>query len=174
VREYLAPCVRRATGAKLGLTSGNWCAAAVCAALEACRRPGERAPHGYRAAVVELVQDLMAEGLWRPVDVVRAGRWRPQTGDLAIYDRSVPGRADTAWWRHVNRVVLWREDGTFQTNGGNEAGGGWAIDEHRVGEPRLLGFGEYPRLTVAPQPTCDADPSTLAALARASSGIEGR
>lgn len=144
VRSYLAPCIRRDTGMHLNLKASNWCSAFACAALAACAERDEERPHGYRAAVVELVADAADTKTWRPVALARSGSWRPEVGDLAIYDRSDPAKPDTSWWRHVNRVSEWRDDGTYKAIGGNEAGDCVREAEHRLDNPRLLGFIEYP------------------------------
>ncbi len=142
IASYFAGARRRGTEALLGVSSGNWCAAGASAATYASLLPGETAPHGWRAAVVELVDDAKAAGAWLPVEDARAG-WSPGAGDLVIYDRSDPAIPDSSWWRHVNRIRDWRGDGTFETIGANE-NDRWSIGEHSLDEPKILGFVMYP------------------------------
>lgn len=145
-------CVRGygSSAVSLNLPPTNWCAIFACAAVQASIQPGERWPHGFRAGVVELVQDGSGEhpeynGRWRPVQLMRSGQWQPRVGDLAIWDRSQPNRPETSWWRHVSRFVKGDQaQGTFQTVGGNE-GDTIKISEHPFSSDKLLGFIEYPR-----------------------------
>jgi hypothetical protein len=155
IREWRLPCVRGdgAKAFKLNLRPSNWCSMFQCAAMEACLEPGEPAPHGYRAGVVELVEDTAPgrdgrvpyAGDYRPVSEVKRGAWRPAPGDLVIFDRSDPNNPKSAWKRHVARVVSFdAEEWTFRTVGGNERDE-VRLSEHHIGEARLLGFIEYPR-----------------------------
>jgi len=160
VREYLAGCERN--GKLLGLTQGNWCAAFCSWVLEQTILPGEERPHGYRAAVVEMVEDAHKLGRWIPVEAVRAGEQTPNIGDPAIWDRTEgPG---TEWQRHVNRVVSWdvRDPATlgddlFMTIGGNEVR---TIIETRdrpkeLSAGKLLGFISYAQEPPAPPELLD-------------------
>jgi len=150
VREYLAPCVRGDKNTKLGLTASNWCMAFASWCMKEAIRPTERAPHGYRAGVVEAVADVRDpherwSGKWHSVTEVRSGNWTPNPGDLAIYDRSDPDRPETSWWRHVNRVIKYDDiEKTFQTIGGNE-GDEVRVSELSVDHKTLLGFIAYPQ-----------------------------
>lgn len=158
VRMYLAGCMRDIDGDgdddTLGLTVGNWCAAAQSWVLYACLLDGESPPHLWRAGVVEIVSDARKRGLYHPVLQVRSGVWTPRVGDLAIWDRSNPDKPTTNWWRHVNRVTefdtrstLRTDDDTFATIGGNEARA-WRETTDRpkgLDHSKLLGFVEYPR-----------------------------
>ncbi len=94
VKLYLSGCVRDVDGDgdedRLGLTVGNWCAAAQSWVLSQCLLEGESAPHLWRAGVVELVSDARARGIYYPVESVRSGHFTPRLGDLAIWDRSKP------------------------------------------------------------------------------------
>lgn len=150
IRAYFAGAKRRGSEEPLGLEGGNWCAAGASAALYAVLGPGETAPHGWRAAVVELVEDAAAAGAWHPVEHARDGSYTPQPGDLAIYDRSEPGNPASSWWRHVNRVVSFdASSGAYVTLGANE-GDGWNLSsDHNISDPKLLGFVAYPP-SVAP------------------------
>lgn len=149
IREYLAPCVR-GEDTKLHLKASNWCMAFASWCMTEALRPTEKPPHGYRAGVVEAVADVMDPdggwtGKWHYVEEVRDGNWCPKSGDLAIYDRSVVGRPETSWWRHVNRVVSFDVDeGTFVTVGGNERDK-VRVSEESVLSDRLLGFISYPQ-----------------------------
>src|SRR5690606_10838452 len=100
IREYLAHCVR--DGKPLRLASGEWCAASASWCASQARREGERLPHEYRAAGIELQRDLERAGAWRPVEAVRAGQYSPRPGDLVILSRA------GTWTRHVCRVVALR------------------------------------------------------------------
>lgn len=151
VIDYLSPCVRGDRNLRLGLTASNWCMGFASWCLFETLRPTDKAPpHGYRAGVIEAVADVKDvnakwTGLWKPVAAVRSGLWFPQVGDLAIYDRSLPGRSDTSWWRHVNRVVKFDEpSGEFVTIGGNERQK-VNIDTQSIENVKLLGFIAYPQ-----------------------------
>lgn len=148
----------------LRLPPTNWCSIFACAALRECALAGEKLPHGFRAGVVEIVEDASGAhdefcGIWRPVSMMSSG-WRPAVGDLAIFDRSREGEPSTAWWRHVSRVVEC-DALAFRTIGGNE-NRTVRITMHKFDEPRLLGFVEYPRAN--PQPRGGFDPSETAAM----------
>lgn len=175
VREWLEPCARGyGHGRKiLGLKSGNWCSALQCAAMRACLLPGETAPHDYRAGVVELVQDTTPGhdgwvpfgGRYKPIAETLERNWMPAIGDLAIWDRSEEGKPDSHWWRHVNRVVEYRENGQFRTIGGNE-GGTVGYGQRSVKDPKLLGWIHYPDAS-----RCEADDLTQDEQARLANDI---
>lgn len=141
IRDYLAPCKRLDTEQPLNLTASNWCSALVSAAQEECILIGEPRSHGYRAAVVEVKIELDRNGLWVPVKSVMGGVYTPQIGDLVIYDRSIVGRPETSWWRHICMVKSWGTNGVFTTIGGNE-GDMISITVRRLDDPKLLGFGK--------------------------------
>lgn len=176
IRQWRAPCVRRDTGVLLRLPPSNWCAMFQCAMLEEAIQSDERPPHGYRAGVVEIVadagDDLNFESTFRPVTAWRLGDWEPLPGDLVIWDRSVRGRPETSWWRHVNRVVRKIDVGELETVGGNENQRvqlGKAMDT----DPKLLGFVEYPR-AVQPVATPVLSDSEIAQIrAMVALGIDG-
>lgn len=152
---YHAVAVRN--GKLLGIKTGNHCASAQSRALMDCLLSGEVKPHEPRAAAVELQRDAQAGGRFRSIVEVRAGKWLPRPGDLAIYDRSTPGQPSTAWQRHVDRVIRVSDDGKLYENiGANEtSGGGWKREWTPFASPKLLGFVEYPGI---PEPqTKDAD-----------------
>ncbi|MHC4617129.1 MAG: hypothetical protein ACYTEQ_05180 [Planctomycetota bacterium] len=151
IRDYLAGCRRKGTERELGLTVSNWCMAFVSFCMVHAREEDEKLPHGYRAGVVEAVADAMDpqdvwSGRWHPVRSVRNGEWFPEMGDLAVFDRSKPKSQDpkgtTAWWRHVNRVIA-EDKGVFAAVGGNQENT-ITISAHRIDEPKLLGFIQYP------------------------------
>jgi hypothetical protein len=132
--------------AKLHLGPSNWCSALQSFVHERALRPGERPVHGYRAGVVELVADVQVGedycGRWLGIEDVRAGDGWPCVGDLAVYNRSVAGRPETSWWRHVNRIESIHDD-MFVAIGGNE--------RHKIrrgsyhfSNPKLMGFILYP------------------------------
>jgi hypothetical protein len=107
--------------------------------------PGEVAPHEPRAGAIELQQDAIKQGRFRPVAEVRAGKWLPRPGDLAIYNRSNPGKPETSWWRHVDRVIRVSGDGArYENIGANEVAGAWNLESSSFDNPKLLGFVEYP------------------------------
>lgn len=139
IAEYHAVAMRN--GHKLGITKGNHCASAQSLALMECLITGDVKPHEPRAAALELQQDAKTNGRWRSIADVRAGKWSPSPGDLAIYDRSAPG-AD--WQRHVDRVI--RVDGQVYENiGANETNSGaWKREWTPFAHPKLLGFIDYP------------------------------
>lgn len=146
IAEWLAPCVRGKDARGLGLTAGNHCAAAQCAAMKAAQSSWNVAPHDYRASAKELMQDAIIRGSWRPASRWRSREWAPHRGDIAIYDRSIRSRPETAWWGHVDRVVAVRSDVEVETLGANEGPRGeWRRESLHVHHPRLLGFVEYPR-----------------------------
>ena len=165
IREYLAGCVRDPGAVPLRLTASNWCAAFVSWCQAQALHPGEHPAHGWRAGVIEIERDARGgdfSGRWHPIDEVRQGIWIPKPGDLGVYDRSLPASRDpdakTSWWRHIDRVVEMRADGTYQKIGGNEA------DRVRLGEesidnPKLLGFASYPH--AASQVTTGASPTPM-------------
>jgi hypothetical protein len=137
---------------RLNLPPCDWCGFLACAAVQACLAEGEAPPHGYRAGVVEIVEDTIDNrhpeyvGRWVPIGRVLIGEWQPRTGDLAVYDRSQPGRPDTSWWRHVNRVIEYDPtERQFTAIGGNETHE-VRISEHSTLEDKLLGFVTYPQI----------------------------
>lgn len=122
----------------------NHCAATQSAAAFQCRLPGEVIPHGYRAAAKELMRDAIAGGTWKPKALVLSGAWLPRRGDLAIYDRSKPGRPETAWQGHVDRVTKLVAEG-YENIGANEGPQGqWRRQVTRFDHEPLMGFIEYP------------------------------
>ena len=152
VREWLRPCVRGDTDRPLNLTASNWCAGFASAAVRATIRlaEGEPWPHGYRAGVVELVADAASgkyASRWVKIDQVRSGLYVPQPGDLAIWDRSIPADPSSSWYRHVNRVVEAKPNGTFDTVGGNE-NQRVGLGNHPLAHPKLLGFVAYSQADV--------------------------
>lgn len=118
----------------------NFCAAAQSAALVAVANEHDELPHLPRAGVVELVSDALERSRWHEVSEVRAGVWAPQIGDLAVYDRSVQGRLETAWWRHVDCVLDSLTSTGCRTIGANEGQDMWRIESLEWSQPSLLGF----------------------------------
>lgn len=154
--ELLVRCMRAGKRIWAALTpaaakSLNHCAAFASAAGYDCALDGEVVPHDYRAGAKELMADATARGAWVPVARVRDG-WRPAIGDLAIYDRSQPGKPETSWWGHVDRVSEVADE-SYRNIGANEgAGGAWVEAWTRYDHPRLLGFVVYPRNAAASVP----------------------
>lgn len=147
----------------------NHCAIAQSNAAYQCKLPGELIPHRMRAAAKEIMADAIGSRAWHSRAEVAQG-WRPMSGDLAIYDRSVPGRPETQWWGHVNRVIECVGPDAYRDIGANEGPRGeWRIDGiMRFDAPRLLGFVSYPLLGVAPRetglPITDEDRAQVASL----------
>jgi len=139
------------------LESWNHCAAGASAAMVATI-PEPLWPHRPRAGAKELMRDAIRRGTWLSIADVRAGRGMPDIGDLAIYDRSKPGRPETNWWGHVDRVSglaykvppITSERQTdflgFGNLGANEVAKKWREQDTLVSAPRLLGFIRYPML----------------------------
>jgi hypothetical protein len=144
IREYFSICTRLVNGKEIkdSIYAGNWCAASISFCLDKSLLPGETHPHGYRLGVVEIVSDLQRIGLWRSIDIVRAGTYNIRVGDVIIFDRSQPGKPETAWFRHIGRVYSITDTGC-QCISGN-SGGCWNISSHQLSQSNLLGFGEYP------------------------------
>lgn len=139
VAEYLSGAVR--AGKRLGLTTGNFCAAAQGFAEAQVALPGE-VPPPWRVGSREPMADAKAKrrGTWHPVSEVRDGHYVPPPGALAIYWRGAPGD----WRGHIERVVEPR-GGSFLSVGANEggsfgSGGRWVIEETSFSHPKLLGF----------------------------------
>lgn len=148
IREYLAPCVRGNEDKPLNLKSGNWCAAFVCFCHYNVETfPGYHA-HGYRASVVEILNDVASDDWSKdarfvPPALVRNGKAVVNLGDLAIYDRSVAGKPETSWFRHVDIVSSpIASDGTYTAIGGNE-GNMVREQEESLHSGKLLGFVLY-------------------------------
>jgi len=137
---YHAVAMRK--GKALGITVGNFCASAQSRALVECAFEGDARPHEPRAGAIELQQDATRLGNWHSAAEVRARKWSPRPGDLAIYDRSTP--AET-WLRHVDRVIRVSDDGLqYENIGANEGGGNWHREWSPFSNPKLLGFVAYP------------------------------
>jgi hypothetical protein len=137
---YHAIAMRK--GKALGITVGNFCASAQSRALVECAFDSDTRPHEPRAGAIELQQDATRLGNWRSVAEVRARKWSPRPGDLAIYDRSTP---TVAWLRHVDRVIVVSDDGLqYENIGANEGGGNWHREWSLFSNPKLLGFVVYP------------------------------
>jgi hypothetical protein len=143
IRWYHAVAMRN--GKPLGISAGNHCASAQSRALIECLLSGEVRPHEPRAGAIELQSDAVRSGRWRAVSEVRAGRWLPRPGDLAIYNRANPADPSTSWQRHVDRVIGISDDGAqFENIGANEVAGAWRREWTPFEHARLLGFIEYP------------------------------
>lgn len=158
VARYFSGCVR--SGAPLGITSGDWCAAGASWAAWRSVRSGEIVPHLWRAAVSEIRADALDSGAWVPADVARSGDWSPRPGDLAVWIREADG-----WRGHVARVTD-VEPSRFVTLGANEQST-WSYTSRSWGEPTLRGFVDYhtrPRLDVITHDL--AHPATRARLAQ--------
>lgn len=164
--ELFLPCVRKGKPIWRTLTPAqakglNHCAAFASGAAWAVAEEGEEIPHSYRAGAKELMDDAIHHGSWVPASKTRSG-WRPEVGDLAIYDRSQPDRPETAWWGHVDRVS---EVGpaSYRNIGANEgSGGAWVEQWTPYQHPKLLGFITYPQSADVPLPEGDeTDPPLI-------------
>ena len=120
----------------------NHCAMAQSAAMLATIDE-EIAPHGYRAGARQLMDDAVARGVWHKAAELKTG-WRPRSGDLCIYDRSVPGRPETAWHGHVDRIQALGEVDMVCIGANEGPGGAWVIAPTRYDHPKLLGTISYP------------------------------
>jgi len=151
--DWFRLCVRRGgplvpfSTPAAALAGWNHCAAAQSAALAAVVGLGDLVPdqrdtlpHEARAGARELMADSLDRGLWHDAAEVVAGDWLPSIGDLAIYDRSVPGRPETAWWGHVDRVCAIVGADAYENIGCNEGRDRWRVEVSRFDSPRLLGF----------------------------------
>lgn len=165
--EYWAGTTRIQSGKEVLIKiarTAPWCAAgAQWSAYEAARQLGIDGvhepddwrrgpiPHGRRVSVLELQNDHKARGLfWSRADVA-AGRYDPQPGDLVFLDRA--GTAGKEYG-HVARFARRLDRLTFESVGGNESGaqgdadfgqGRWRRTIRKYDEPRIRGFGAYPR-----------------------------
>ncbi|MGL4442671.1 MAG: hypothetical protein ACRCU1_03530 [Alsobacter sp.] len=138
IREYLAGCRRGGSpragmpghelegGKTLGPSPSDelhWCAASgsMCALL--ALQPGEDAPHGYRAAVWECVEDARAMGRLR----LRGEGYQPKLGDVVISARGGgdPLKRGSGHYERVSQLS------PLRTIGGNEAQNTWVEDAHR-------------------------------------------
>ena len=146
LREYFSICTRLVNGKETSMksfTAGNWCAAGASFCLYQSLLPNEVAPHGYRLGVVEIVADMQHTGNYVNVNLVRSGKHQIKVGDIIIFDRSTPGKPETAWWRHIGRVYSIDNSDSFKCISGN-SGGKWKISSHKLSQNTLLGFGTYP------------------------------
>jgi hypothetical protein len=145
IAYYHAVAVRN--GKPLGIKAGNFCASAQSRALVECLLLGDVKPHEPRAGAIELLSDALHGGRFHGAAEVRARKWLPRPGDLAIYDRSNPADPKTSWLRHVDRVIRVSDDQTqYENIGANELGGAWRREWSPFSHPKLLGFVAYPGL----------------------------
>lgn len=145
LREYFAICTRLVNGKEVNLNfkAGNWCSASVSFSLHESLLPGENKPHGYRLGVVEIVSDAQKSGLWRPITDVRSEKYKIKVGDPVVFDRSNSSKPETAWYRHIGRVLEVGSNGSYKCISGN-SGGKWSVGDHNISQANLLGFCEYP------------------------------
>jgi hypothetical protein len=138
IAQYFKQARRRATGALLGIQSGDWCAVGQCAALSSVAEIGAYVPHGYRAAVWELREDAKVTGAWANADDVRSGKVIPQIGDLAVWTRG-------AGLGHVSRIETppSSSSGEMVTIGANEGDGRWLRRTRSIHEPTFEGIIRY-------------------------------
>jgi hypothetical protein len=137
---YHAVAVRN--GKPFPIKVGNFCASAQSRALIECAIEGDVRPHEPRCGAIELQQDAIRLGKWHSAAEVRAHKWLPRPGDLAIYDRSTPTQS---WLRHVDRVIRVLDgDLQYENIGANEGGGDWVREVTPFSKSNLLGFIAYP------------------------------
>lgn len=136
IREYLARCER--DGRPVGLTAGDWCAAAASWCAFQAQRGAEVVPHRWRISVRELWADAVASGA-----AVRAAPGvLPEPGDLAILARA-GGDPTKGGLGHVARVELVSGD-EYVTIDGN-SGVAWKRNRRRLDDSALRGWIRYPR-----------------------------
>ena len=168
IREYFSICTRLVNGKEVpqtGFVKGNWCAASASFCMNKSLLPGEIAPHGCRLGVVEIVSDLQKQGLFRSVQDALSESYMIEVGDLIIFDRSQPGKPETAWYRHIGRVYevstqVYFHHTDFKCISGN-SGGCWKISSHNTSQKNLLGFGQYPTNNVPTKITQPVDWSSI-------------
>lgn len=154
--EYFSICTRIINGKEYPIgksfKASNWCSAAASFALHESLLPGETPPHGYRLGVVEIIADMQKLGAYRDLKDVKSGEFKIQVGDNVFFDRSRPNEPDTAWMRHIGKVLEVGSSGKFTVISGNSYGK-WRVTNHDFNQPKLLGFGEYPTTTTVIKPT---------------------
>lgn len=142
IKEYFSICTRKINSKEvpIPLTKGNWCAAAVSFSMYSSIENEEK-PHNYRVGCIEIQQDLMAKHRWYKPEYIQEGIARILLGDIVITNRSNPNNPDSAWWRHILRVVSFNNDGTFECISGNSIGGQYKYSKHSIEDKNLMGFG---------------------------------
>lgn len=132
-----------------GTADDPWDAAAFCFAAQQVLQPNERLPHAYSS----LVSSLIRTGRFHRL----GDGYEPRRGDGAIwayYGDPTQGGAGAAGGR-IDRVLVApgaeSDAALFETIGG-DAGGGWQQRDHRLDEPGLLGWLEYPPLKLPTVP----------------------
>lgn len=153
IRKYLAGCERG--GRRLGLSSGNWCAAFACYCAFQAADAEDSVPHRWRAAVAEIWADALAVGAAHLADT-----YVPRVGDLAIYKRS-GGDPTRGGIGHVGRVVRPPgADGSYETVEGNHENRVAQV-KHTLGD--AVGWVSYP---VPAAPEAAVDEATLVRAAQ--------
>jgi hypothetical protein len=143
ISQYLGLCERDGKpgfGSWLAKVGGNWCAAAASAADVFTRLYDDpEPPYKPRCSGIELQNDAIAAGAWRPAEHAASGKFQLERGDIMIMHRGSPG----SWRRHVARFVRWldRDAGTIETIGGNE-GNRFMLTKRNVND--CLGYIEMP------------------------------
>lgn len=158
IREYFSICTRLVNGKEfpIGKTfkAGNWCSAGVSFTLHSSHLEQDGPlPHGFRLGVIEIMSDLQKKGEYRSIDQVRKGLYKLKVGDPVFFDRSNPNNPASAWWRHIGFVYSVGANGKFVCISGNN-GGRWRLSNHDITQKSLLGFGDYPSVSMV-QPTPD-------------------
>jgi len=152
IREYFSICTRLINGKEtpIGKTfkAGNWCSAGVSFTLHNCYLEQDGSlPHGYRLGVIEVMSDMQKKGTYRSIDQVRKGLYKIKVGDPVFFDRSNPNNPASSWWRHIGFVYSVEANGKFICISGNN-GGRWRLSNHDINQKSLLGFGDYPDVSV--------------------------
>lgn len=128
----------------------NWCAAfTTWAVYGAIQRLGLEAvltpPFRGSGAAKGLRDELAGRLAWVPVGQLLEAPRRLRAGDLLVWDRSQPGKPETAGFGHVGIVVgVGRiELGEVDTVEGNSGPTGETVAAmvRRLDDPRLLGAG---------------------------------
>lgn len=171
--EYLAGCERdgRVIGSCLRSDEIAWCAAAASWCCARAAVEGEDLPHRWRVSVRELWADALERGTARGAEVIRAGSYVPQPGDLAILTRGGPavGSGPTAFAKsaglgHVGRVASWVAGGTYQSLDGNH-GDRWALVTRSSDAPEFVGIIAYPQAWLDARPPTESEVMSLGDLA---------
>ena len=153
ILEYLAGCMRdgKRIGKWLKTDETHWCAAAASWAAFTAAVEGEKVPHGWRAGVIELWLDALANGSARGASRIRRGEYVLQVGDLAILTRGGPafGEGRDAFRRtngqgHAARVAVVPGDDyrTLDANVGDQ----WSDVDRHIGDLSFVGAVSYPQL----------------------------
>ena len=153
IETYFKPA-RVLGGAPLGVLSGDWCAVSACwCSFEAAARLRTAPPHAYLGRVRELWASAWANGAARAAELVRAGVYVPQPGDLWIGVREGnvhrPGRpgpdddfAPTGLGHAARFITSPNGEGFCETIDGNH-GATWGRVARDIAAPTFVGVVSY-------------------------------